>query len=57
MTAYKNRGKETRHRWNETRLFASVLLMVVSLLLGRGVLSAATILFLLLAIGLRKYKT
>jgi hypothetical protein len=50
MTAYKNRGKETRHQWNEKLLFASCLLMVVSLLLGRAVLSSATILFLLLAI-------
>ncbi|HEV7332611.1 MAG TPA: O-antigen ligase family protein [Flavisolibacter sp.] len=50
MTAYKNRGKETRHRLYEALLFFSVLLMMVSLLIGRGALSIATILFLLLAI-------
>ena len=50
MTAYKNRGKETRLRRNEVFLFVSVLLMIFSLFLGRGLLSSATILFLLLAI-------
>lgn len=53
MTAYKNSGKGPSRSRNETLLFLSVVLMLVSLLLGRGVLSAATILFLIFAI-LRK---
>lgn len=50
MTAYKNSGKGPWRSLHPTLLFISFLLMPVSLLLGRGALSTATILFLVLAI-------
>lgn len=50
MTAYKNSGNRARSSWHQTLLAVSVLVMMVALFLGRGVLSSATILFLLLAI-------
>ena len=50
MTAYKNRGIQTEGGWKQGALFGSLLLMVGSLLIGRGALSVSTILFLLLAI-------
>lgn len=50
MTAYKNRGIQTESPWKEGPLFASVVLMIISLLISRAVLSSSVILFLLLAI-------
>ncbi|NTS40015.1 O-antigen ligase family protein [Flavisolibacter sp. BT320] len=50
MTAYKNSGKGPWRSLHPTLLFISFLLLPVSLLLGRGALSTATMLFLVLAI-------
>lgn len=50
MTAYKNRGIQTRKEWREPALWGTVVLMIFSLLISRAALSVSTILFLLLAI-------
>lgn len=50
MTAHKNRGIQERGQWKDKLVFASLLLMIVSLLISRAALSGSVILFLLLTI-------
>jgi hypothetical protein len=53
MLTHKNRG---RRPWKDKAVFASMLLMIVSLLISRAVLSVSVILFLLLAIVDKDFK-
>src|SRR4051812_13074175 len=50
MPAHKNRGIQTRSGWKDRAVFASLLLMIVSVVVSRAALSSSTILFLLLTI-------
>lgn len=57
MPACKNRGIQERSRWKDKAVFVSILLMMASLLLSRAALSGSVILFLLLTIADRDFKT
>jgi O-antigen ligase len=50
MTAHKNSGNAVAVHWQSAAVFYSVLLMITSLYISRGVLSVAIIIFLLFAI-------
>ena len=56
MPVYKNRGNQQSGRWKDKAVFASLLLMIVSLLLSRAALSISMLLFFLLAIVDKDFK-